>query len=78
MALAIQKDQRDQAKAEQKCLIQIFIDTRYVPADVLEARNGPRFKSWGITGPATLERARQLFELWRKWEEEDDQKEASF
>jgi hypothetical protein len=69
MALALTKEQREQAKTEQKCMIQISIESKYVPIEVAREVGIPD-GGFQMSGPMTPERGRELFAMCLRWLEE--------
>jgi hypothetical protein len=72
MTVALTKEQREQAKREQKCMIQIRIDAKYVPREIAEA-GGVFSGNFEMCGPMTVERGAELFAMCSKWLKESRQ-----
>lgn len=78
MAIAYTKDMRERAKAEDKFLIQVSIDGKYL-SDEANEKFRKKFMGRGrfqITGPVSYE---QAFDLWRwhtKWQKKNETKRS--
>jgi len=76
MAIAYTKDMRERAKAEDKYLVQISIDGKYL-SDESNEKYRKKFMGRGrfqITGPMGYQQAKELWDWHYKWQKKNAQK----
>lgn len=79
MAIAYTKEMRERAKAEDKFIIQVSIDGKYL-SDAANEKFRKKFMGRGrfqITGPVEYQQAKELWDWHRKWQKKNAAKRTS-